>query len=206
MSDAYFERFLARFSPQDAQREVPASTFKRYSGRLPAQLLCYWRDFGWGRYGDGLFWIVNPQEYESALHDWLRGTWFEGKDIFHVIAVSAFGEMWIWGEVFGYSINLSSQESQAIALHDFKAPVANLESQVGHFFATRKPQNLDFYDFFKESSDKLGQLCQGQMYGFVPALALGGMREIKNIEKVSAIEYLTLLAELEGLSIVHLPQ
>jgi hypothetical protein len=135
MSDAYFHRFLDRFSPQDARREVPASTFERYSGRLPAQLLRYWRDFGWGRYADGLFWIVNPQEYEPALHEWLQGTWFEGKDIFHVVAVSAFGEMWIWGEVFGYSINLSSQESRAIAIHDFKAPVANLESQVGHFFA-----------------------------------------------------------------------
>jgi hypothetical protein len=44
------------------------------------------------------------------------------------------------------------------------------------------------------------------MYGFVPALALGGMPQIKNIEKVSAVEYLTLLAELEALSVVHLPQ
>ncbi|RMP31864.1 GAD-like domain protein [Pseudomonas coronafaciens pv. atropurpurea] len=37
------------------------------------------------------------------------------------------------------------------------------------------------------------------MYGFVPALALGGPMELENLQKVKTIEHLTFLSQLSPL-------
>ncbi|EPM79175.1 T6SS immunity protein Tdi1 domain-containing protein, partial [Pseudomonas syringae] len=38
-----------------------------------------------------------------------------------------------------------------------------------------------------------------EMYGFVPALVLGGPMELKNLQKVKTIEHLTFLSQLSPL-------
>jgi hypothetical protein len=44
------------------------------------------------------------------------------------------------------------------------------------------------------------------MYGFVPALALGGQRDAEKLERVSAVEHMTFLAQLDELTILRLPE
>lgn len=76
---------------------VPNSSIERYKNKLPEQLLKYWEDFGWCGYAEGLFWTVNPQDYESLLNTWLAGTEAFKRDNYYVIARSAFGNC-IFGE------------------------------------------------------------------------------------------------------------
>ncbi|RMM82688.1 T6SS immunity protein Tdi1 domain-containing protein, partial [Pseudomonas savastanoi] len=45
----------------------------------------------------------------------------------------------------------------------------------------------------------LGQLQSDEMYGFVPALALGGPVELKNLQKVKTTEHLMFLSQLSPL-------
>jgi len=52
---------------------VPPASLDHYQGKLPNQLLTYWQDHGWCGYGGGLFWMVNPQEYEDVVAQWLAG-------------------------------------------------------------------------------------------------------------------------------------
>ncbi|MNJ79554.1 hypothetical protein D3C77_776150 [compost metagenome] len=52
---------------------------------------------------------------------------------------------------------------------------------------------------FKSALKKLGQLKSDEMYGFVPALALGGAMELKNLQKVKTIEHLEFLSQLSPL-------
>lgn len=50
---------------------------------------------------------------------------------------------------------------------------------------------------------KLGALKHDEMYGFVPALMLGGSEKFDNLEKLKAVEHLMILsqfAELEPYS------
>ncbi|EGH08166.1 hypothetical protein PSYMP_05689, partial [Pseudomonas amygdali pv. morsprunorum str. M302280] len=46
---------------------------------------------------------------------------------------------------------------------------------------------------------KLGPLKSDEMYGFVPALALGGPMELEKLQKVKTIEHLTFLSQLSPL-------
>ena len=76
--DEIFSIFLETFGGPVDRQEVPASSIERFKGKLPNQLLEYWAEHGWCGYGDGIFWIVNPQEYEGVVASWLEGTKFEG--------------------------------------------------------------------------------------------------------------------------------
>jgi hypothetical protein len=64
--DEDFEYFLEKMGPAFDRRDVPSSTLDRYRGKLPDQLLAYWEEHGWCGYADGLFWTVDPEEYEPS--------------------------------------------------------------------------------------------------------------------------------------------
>lgn len=72
--DEDFEYFLEAMGPSIDRRDVPASTIERYRGKLPDQFLSYWQEHGWCGYADGLFWTVDPEEYEPVLDAWIGGT------------------------------------------------------------------------------------------------------------------------------------
>ena len=93
--DEIFSIFLETFGGPVDRREVPTSSIERYKGKLPNQLLEYWDEHGWCGYGDGIFWIVNPQEYEGVVASWIGGTKFEERDAYHLIARSAFGDLYL---------------------------------------------------------------------------------------------------------------
>lgn len=46
--------------------------------------------------------------------------------------------------------------------------------------------------------DKLPKLEYGQCYGYVPALALGGSRSIKNLQVVDAKSYIDIIGQSVG--------
>ena len=94
MTDEHFEFFLEKMGPAVHKRCVPAQSVERFRGKLPDQLLAYWEEHGWCGYADGLFWTVDPSEYQPVLEAWIAGTGFMAQDAYHIIARSAFGELY----------------------------------------------------------------------------------------------------------------
>ncbi|MNR22463.1 hypothetical protein D3C85_1394140 [compost metagenome] len=56
-----------------------------------------------------------------------------------------------------------------------------------------------FDDLFEPARERLGTLAADEMYGFVPALMLGGSDSLERLEKLKAVEHLVLLAQLSEL-------
>lgn len=196
--DKVFARFLEKFgSPVDRQ-EVPASSIERYRGKLPNQLLEYWAEHGWCGYGDGIFWIVNPQEYEGVVASWLEGTEFEKRDTYHLIARGAFGDLYLWGEKTGFSLKITSVFSRCV-IHDFEPTPEQMDRKLQDFIVSRKVDSNDVEDLFKAARKKLGTLRHDEIYGFVPALMLGGSASLDHVEKLKAVEHLILLSQLAEL-------
>ena len=52
--------------------------------------------------------------------------------------------------------------------------------------------------FFQTAYEKLGPLTHHTMYGFEPALSLGGSGDIETVVKVRIYEHLTILAQITG--------
>jgi hypothetical protein len=196
--DEIFSIFLETFGGPIDRQEVPVSSIERYRGKLPNQLLEYWAEHGWCGYGDGIFWIVNPQEYEGVVASWLEGTKFEAFDTYHLIARSAFGDLYLWGEKTGASLKITSLLSR-YTTHRSIYTGEQMDKGLRSFLLSRQVDSNDYGDLFKPAKKKLGTLRHDEMYGFVPALMFGGPDTLDHLEKVKAVEHLTLLSQIAEL-------
>ncbi|WDY56096.1 GAD-like domain-containing protein [Pseudomonas sp. PSKL.D1] len=196
--DRLYARFLEKVGKATGRQEVPPSSIERYEGKLPDLLLKYWVEHGWCAYGNGIFWLVNPQDYEGVVTSWLEGTTLEPIDTYHLIARGAFGDLYFWGEKTGASLEITAPLSRYI-LRDSLYGSDQLEKNFQCFFINNDAEQSDYGELFAPALKKLGPLKSNEVYGFRPALLLGGHDSIKNLEKVSVIEHLTLLSQIQKL-------
>ncbi|MEX5669041.1 GAD-like domain-containing protein, partial [Pseudomonas neuropathica] len=134
--DKVFARFLEKFGAPVDRQKAPTSSIDRYRGKLPNLLLDYWAEHGWCGYGDGIFWLVNPQEYEGVVSSWIEGTTFEERDTYHLIARSAFGDLYPWGEKTGFSLKITSVLSRCV-LHNFELKSEEMDRELQGFILSR---------------------------------------------------------------------
>lgn len=202
--DEDFAGFLNDFGPAFDKQYVPPSSIERYRGKLPDQLLSYWAEHGWCGYANGLFWTVDPQEYDPVLEAWIGDTSFMEQDAYHLIARSAFGELYFWGEKTGDSLGIFAPGSYCIPRKS-RFVGEKMDFGMRLFFGALSRKANDFADMFTPALAKLGRLKHDEMYGFVPALALGGTSTLANLQKVKAVEHLVLLAQLAPLGVITSP-
>jgi len=205
----FFDRFYnyKGFGPAINSRLPDQETLDFIKGRLPERLIEYWKEYGFCGWGDGIFWLVNPSEYHEILQTWLQGTEFakreeQGIDSYYVIGRSAFGDLIVWGNTSGQSIDINSNFGMIFPTdYSEKLKERGEERTVDLFFATMSKNSLDEKDvdeklLFERACKKLGPLEFDEMYAFVPALALGGTNKLENLKKVKVIEHLNFLADL----------
>lgn len=196
--DKVFAKFIEKFGPPIDRREVPVSSIDWYSGKLPPKLLEYWSEHGWGGYGGGIFWLVNPQDYEPVVSTWIENTRLSSYDTYHLIARSAFGDLYLWGEKTGFSLEITSISSQFL-FYENTFTKEQLNAELQGFILSREIISNDFNDLFEPARKKFGSLKNDEMYGFFPALMLGGSDSLDHLKKVSAVEHLVFLAQLTDL-------
>jgi hypothetical protein len=196
--DEIFSLFIEQVGEPVFRQEVPPSSIERYKGVLPDKLLEYWREHGWGGYGDGIFWTVNPQEYEGVTASLIEGTPLENRDRYHIIARGAFGDLYLFGENTGFSVKILAHISRYRG-SEYELTAADMDREVQSFFLSKDKASVDFDDMFEPAKKKLGMLEHDEMYGFVPALAFGGPCELSHLQKVKTMEHLILLSQISPL-------
>lgn len=70
-------------------------------------------------------------------------------------------------------------------------------SQVGFAPATPPWEDENKKNLMPRALEILGRLNVGEIYGFVPALSLGGSNAIQHLQKMPVVEHLVFLASLE---------
>lgn len=200
MRDEDFEQFIECFGEATQRALVPESSFAKWENVLPPALLEYWRSEGWACYANGLIWTVNPDEFEHLKDAWLEGTPLESFDRFHVIARSAFGNLYLCGERTGRSVSVICSHHEILALKNRLKPKAlaaqNLTIQ--SLFGASDPDDFDVSDpsgklLFSRAMRKCGPLDPDEMYGFEPALVLGGKPTLVNVRRLKIDQHLLIL-------------
>ncbi|WP_064791375.1 GAD-like domain-containing protein [Shewanella woodyi] len=205
----FFDNFynFAGFGPAVKSKQPTAEDLNIFEDKLPARLLEYWQEYGFCGWGEGIFWTVNPDDYKDILTQWLSGTVFEqreldGIDKYYVVGRSAFGKLYIWGETSGASLDIVTNFSMIFPSDQSeKLKTIGAEKLIEKFYSSKRKSNmeeqdLDEHPLFERAMAKLGPLEADEMYGFVPALAIGGAPKLENLQKVKVLEHLTFLADL----------
>ncbi|ALU89974.1 hypothetical protein Hrubri_2798 [Herbaspirillum rubrisubalbicans M1] len=202
MRDEDFEYFISKFGEATKRSTVPVASFEKWRGRLPDQLLKYWQEEGWCEYADGLFCTADPDEYEDVLDEWLADTGLDEIDAFHVIARPGFGTLYVCGEKTGCSVTVRCALNMISALeNDLKEETKeDQDFSIRFFFSYSEPFHFDMKDehgqpLFKRARSKLGPLEPREIYGFEPAIVLGGKILLENLAKVNVNVHLTILRQ-----------
>lgn len=202
MRDEDFEVFIDEFGEATRQIEVPDEAISKWRGKLPDQLLTYWKEEGWSGYANGLFWIVNPDDYEDLVDEWLEDTSLEQIDAFHVIGRTAFGDLYVCGERTGVSMTISCPINTIFALpQDLKPKSQEDRNWSIRSFIGLSTSECDLKDesgapLFERACAKLGPLEYDEVYGFEPPVILGGKMRLENLAKLKLDVHLTILRQL----------
>ncbi len=204
--DGGFAHFVKKMgeatSPQPADRAV----IERFRGRLPAQMLRYWEHEGWGGWRDGLFWVVDPEDFEDVKRAWFAETPLEPEtDLWHVIGRTAFGRLYLMGEKSGAEMEIEPAFGMITASQDKlrPQPPEKRDFKAMMFFSHRGPEECDEQDtndnpLFQRALKKLGPVGPDEMYGYRHMLVAGGQNVLDNLEKTDLLSHLMLLRDLHG--------
>lgn len=184
-----FDLFLNKYPPGNDLRKPTAEKLAQFQGKLPEELLAFWKKYGFGNYGGGLLKIIDPTDYVDTLTLWLG----QQEDCFPIL-MTGFGTLFIYrklsetaDDICLLDIHYRRSGSFSTGFSDFFEHILPAEPFAEQFLPV---------DLFQQASVKHGGLAENEIFFFAPALALGGAESIQYIKKGNAVVHQHLLFEM----------
>ena len=203
MRDEDFNWFIKKFGEPTSTEPVPVISLEKWRGVLPDVLLSYWENEGWASWQNGLISLVDPEYYNDILDSWLEGTQFEEEDSYHVFARGAFGILYAFGVHTGRNLTILCYAGKIIVSvrEKVKKSQEDLMWDIKSFFGAARIVDFDLVDIhgnylFKQAVSLYGVLEREEIFGFEPAIFLGGKIDINNVRKLDAQIHLSILREM----------
>jgi len=200
--DKHLNAFIEEFGQPTTEVRADEQAIERYRGKLPDQLLSYWRELGFSGFANGLFWLTNPEEYESALEEWIGDTPIMEEDAYYVIGRSAFGDLFLWGEMNGYKYIVSACLGWILKNDGYREKIATrgADAAVRAFFAVMSRERCemngsDKKPLFERACARVGDLGSDELFAFEPSLIAGGSAKLESIARRDVHVHLSLLAQ-----------
>ena len=178
------DAFLKAYGDGVQYRKYTEADAKRLASRIPEPMREILERQGFCSYKDQAFWFCDPADWEAA-----GKAWFSDAEHPEVLARTAFGDLFVWDhEMFWIALVHTSEEIPLIG-------------DAGWFFS----QTLTSRDFpfvselpgrVRDAEKSAGTIEWDEIYGYVPALALGGNKKRSRVEVAKALEALVMLSEL----------
>jgi hypothetical protein len=182
-----YKLFHKAVGEPEQQIKPPDAFFKTQTAKIDEDLMLLWQEDGWARYGGGLFWTVDPGDFEDLHEDW---SGVPKKAV--VFGRNAFGDLFLFneGEVFLLSTQINQLMSLGPKAHIFLNSTL-VEADMRETFLYSK--------LFKAVRKRLGDLEADECYGLFPAMPAGGNEEdAKSYKRVKMREYLATVAQLHS--------
>ena len=180
-------------------RQVADDAFlAKYASKAPKELITLWQEVGLGTFGDGLFRIVPPNDYQDFVDTYIedREKQFEYSLPF---MTTAFGDIFVWvkdifqNREYVIFINVRSGKWNIIT--------SRMDLLFNVYISTKEWFKRDFeinISDFSKLVERLGLPAEDECYGYVPALALGGSKSLDNIQVVKMLPYIDMIAQMIG--------
>lgn len=210
LNDEYFEMFIEEFGEPTEHIQATDQQVEAYRGILPDQLLKYWQMVGFSGFNDGLFWITNPAEFEDVLESFLDDTEFAHYDNYHVIARSAYGQLYLWGERTGASLDIATHLNWIMTNQGHTKDISKGDANIAiqSFFGFQDKEYIDVEvsskPLFPSAIKKHGPVGKEEVMVFTPYLFMGGKKSADAMTKEDLHVFLQVMADLGGAEIIDM--
>ncbi|MCR9771583.1 GAD-like domain-containing protein [Vibrio harveyi] len=210
LNDEYFEMFIEEFGEPTEHILATDQQVEAYRGILPDQLLKYWQMVGFSGFNDGLFWITNPAEFEDVLESFLDDTEFAHYDNYHVIARSAYGQLYLWGERTGASLDIATHLNWIMTNQGHAKDISKGDANIAiqSFFGFQDKEYIDVEvsskPLFPSAIKKHGPVGKEEVMVFTPYLFKGGKKSADAMTKEDLHVFLQVMADLGGAEIIDM--
>lgn len=204
---------IAKFGPPEHAQRCVESEGELYADRLPPALIRFWREHGRGAFEHGKFWICDPAPFEPVIDAVFHGDPdFEPAQM-TAIGYSAFGRLEIWHRT------RRALSADFLFMRVFNPPASSWQSretgqpfsedfsignQVTSFQFSPAQVDLAGEDLLPQAIAQCGALAPGEMFAFVPAVALGGEYKVANLRRVNAAAHMLAMAEMSNFTLTSL--
>lgn len=192
-----YEEFLSQ-NMECARQAVDKAFIAKYANIAPKELVTLWNEVGLGIFCNGLFRIVSPDDYQDFVD-----TYIEDKERYFEYSLpfmtTAFGDVFVWVK------DIFQNREYAIFINVRSGNWSIITSRIDLLFSLYMADEKwlkKFFDLkvtdFSKLTDKLGIPKVDECLGYVPALALGGSKSLKNVQIVKMLPYIDIIAQMIG--------
>jgi hypothetical protein len=199
------DQMVAEFGEPDHALRLPEREATAFKGRVPDALIAFWIRHGFGSYRNGYFVICDPRPFDAVIH-----TMFEGDPEFHpddITVVAYLGDsslLYGWHRD-GRKVIITAEQSIVL----FSLPSSDLDPETGRRHSDERligaylalPDSIDA-ELYEQACALHGVPAEREIFGFFPALQLGGDPIPENMQHVKAVEHFGFLAQLKPLDLV----
>jgi hypothetical protein len=200
--DYYLKEFLSAWDKPTQMVRPDEELLRKLEQRVPANLIRFWRELGFSVFKDGLMLLCNPVDWKPVVDEWIEGTELETLDEYIPIMRGPFGDFQLFGLRHGSSATLYILEGTVMGDRDLPKPRPGFRKSIVEIqFGNSSPEDFDKRDYsvnFRNAFKKLGPLKPNEIYGFVPMLPMGGVRDLEHLKKVDAFAHLSILRQATG--------
>jgi hypothetical protein len=204
MLDPAAQDTLEYFGGLNPHDKPDAAYIAKWRGRIPESLLGFWAEMGFGTMAEGSLTLCRPEDYAGMLAVLFGADPdFNARDC-HLVAFSAFSDLYIWSERLSGEVTVTLPMGWVICSKLTDPNYAgDPQRAIWAMMASARTSRLfDWSDekdkpLYKRARKKLGALTYGEVYGFVPALMLGGTTVLENLRRLRALEHFSILAQLD---------
>ncbi len=174
----------------------------KYTNILPSILIDIWRHEGFCQFQNGLYYIINPDDWQDVVDVWIENTPFQQLGQFYALARNGFGYIYIYNPDTGTKLTIDTILRTISGSIKGYFSEKEREITISGLFAMINKKRVEFEiddkPIFKKAIKKLGPLGWYEMYAFEPAFALVGDAALTmdNLVKVDARVHMLLLRDL----------
>ncbi|MDM1408933.1 GAD-like domain-containing protein [Myroides sp. DF42-4-2] len=195
-----FQNFLKKTNEINGFKkysEVPQELINKFKGIVPDELIYLWKNYGFGMYADGFLQLVNPEEYEFVFN-YIDKTLLPS----FVFGITALGDILVWEGLENWTV--APDEGDRCYLINIRQYSTHTATKLPYVLnllimdgAKKDKSFFDSAEFFN-IRDKFPPLKYGECYGYVPAIPLGGKRDINNIQILDTATHFEVIGEMMG--------
>ena len=192
-----YEKFLSQHI--DCARQIADDAFlAKYADIAPKELITLWQKVGLGIFSNGLFRIIPPDDYQDFIETYID----DREELFEYLLpfmTTAFGDIFVWVKDIAqnrtYVIFVNVRSGNWNIITSRMDLLFNLYISTTEWF--KRYFEINISDFSK-LVDRLGLPAEDECYGYVPALALGGSKSLKNVQVIKMLPYIDIIAQTIG--------